>query len=232
MSVCLSVQLSVYVRIHLSVYPSILLSICPYSAAARRIPPAAGRPHLVAAGLVRSPSTTSRPCSAKGSRVPSSPAAGRVRSPHPLSKTSKPTGRRRPLGRATTGRVRRAAGGRSSGPTKRTPPPSSSATRLAKQAEDDRHDGRYGNDGRRDNQWGSVAALDRPRCGSSRPRDVGKGKTGLGAWRAETGHDPTANHFATSGAANYKPTVVLTSPMGLELKWTMPTGQSSSTKFY
>ena len=65
----------------------------------------------------------------------------------------------------------------------------------------------------------SLAALDRPRCGPSRPRDAGKLQDRLRTWHGRTGKGTAASYFAVSGAANYELAAVLTSPMGQKLKF-------------
>ena len=65
----------------------------------------------------------------------------------------------------------------------------------------------------------SVAALDHPRRGPSRPRDASKLQDRLRAWHGKSGKGAAASYFAVSGAANHEPAAVLTSPMGQKLKF-------------
>ena len=64
---------------------------------------------------------------------------------------------------------------------------------------------------------GSVAALDRPRRGPSRPRDAGKLQDRLRTWHGRTDKGAAASYFAASVAANHEPAAVLTSPMDRDL---------------
>ena len=61
---------------------------------------------------------------------------------------------------------------------------------------------------------GSVAAIERPRRGPSRPRYAGKLQDRLRAWHAEDGHGPAASYFAMRGTVDCGPAASLTSALG------------------